>query len=158
MPGRVPWTSRAGWVGGTLVVSVTDDGVGGAALDHGTERAGVTGDGVAPSSQDWNPPTLPAARRGDEPSRNRCTTPQTVAAAVLCCCTRCSTRSNLAVTSGAKRARTADLLNAIWRQHVHPRPSVQVTVLTRPRKSARVRVSCCTSVLYRCQPPPWHQS
>jgi signal transduction histidine kinase len=33
-------------VGGTLVVSVTDDGVGGAALDHGTERAGVTGDGA----------------------------------------------------------------------------------------------------------------
>jgi hypothetical protein len=56
------------------------------------------------------------------------------------------------LTSGAKRARTADLLHAIWRQHVHPRPSVQVTVLTRPRKSARVRVSCCTSVLYRFNP------
>jgi hypothetical protein len=51
---------------------------------------------------------------------------------------------------GAKRARTADLLHAIWRQRVHPRLSVQVTVLPRPRKSARVRVSCCTSVLYRC--------
>ena len=53
------------------------------------------------------------------------------------------------LTSGAKRARTADLLHAIWRQHVHPRPSPQVTVLTRPRESPRVRVSCCTSVLYR---------
>jgi hypothetical protein len=53
---------------------------------------------------------------------------------------------------GAKRARTADLLHAIWRQHVHPRPSVQVTVLPRPRTSVRVRVSCCTSVLYRCHP------
>jgi len=49
-------------------------------------------------------------------------------------------------------------LHAIWRQHVHPRPSVQVTVLTRPRKSARVRVSCCTSVLYRCHPRRGHQS
>jgi hypothetical protein len=53
------------------------------------------------------------------------------------------------LTSGAKRARTADLLHAIWRQHVHPRPSLQVTVLPRPLESARVRVSCCTSVLYR---------
>jgi hypothetical protein len=53
---------------------------------------------------------------------------------------------------GAKRARTSDLLHAIWRQHVHPRVRVQVTVLPRPRKSARVRVSCCTSVLYRCHP------
>jgi hypothetical protein len=56
------------------------------------------------------------------------------------------------LSSGAKRARTADLLHAIWRQHVHPCLSVQVTVLPRPRKSARVRVSCCTSVLYRCHP------
>ena len=62
------------------------------------------------------------------------------------------------LTSGAKRARTADLLHAIWRQHVHPRPSVQVTVLPRPRTSARVRVSCCTSVLYRCHPRQEHQS
>jgi hypothetical protein len=52
------------------------------------------------------------------------------------------------LTSGAKRARTADLLHAIWRQHVHPRLSVQATVLPRPRESARVRVSCCTSALY----------
>jgi hypothetical protein len=56
------------------------------------------------------------------------------------------------LTCGAKRARTADLLHAIWRQHVHPRPSVQVTVLPRPLESARVRVSCCTSVLYRSHP------
>ena len=53
--------------------------------------------------------------------------------------------------SGAKRARTADLLHAIWRQHVHPRPSLQVTVLTRPCEapaSAPVAVlSCCTAGL-----------
>jgi len=57
------------------------------------------------------------------------------------------------LTSGAKRARTADLLHAIWRQHVHPRPSPQVTVLPRPRTSARVRVSCCTCVLYSAPLP-----
>ena len=45
-------------------------------------------------------------------------------------------------------ARTADLVHAIWRQHVHPRVSLQVTVLPRSRKSAGVRVSCCTFVLY----------
>jgi hypothetical protein len=61
---------------------------------------------------------------------------------------RFSVRSCLSELGGAKRARTADLLHAIWRQHVHPRLSVQVTVLPRPRKSARVQVSCCTSVLY----------
>jgi hypothetical protein len=52
------------------------------------------------------------------------------------------------LTCGAKRARTADLLRAIWRRRVHPRPSVRVTVLPRPRESVDVRVSCCTSVLY----------
>ena len=62
------------------------------------------------------------------------------------------------LTSGAKRARTADLLHAISRQHVHPRPSVQVTVLPRPRKSARVRTSCGTFLLYRCHPHRGHQS
>ncbi len=49
---------------------------------------------------------------------------------------------------GAKEIRTPDLLHAIWRQHVHPRPSPQVTVLPRPHECARVRVSCGTSVLY----------
>ena len=42
--------------------------------------------------------------------------------------------------------------SVIWRQHVHPRLSVQDTVLPRPRKSARVPVSCWTCVLYRCHP------
>ena len=63
------------------------------------------------------------------------------------------------LTSGAKRARTADLLHAIWRQHVHPRPSVQVTVLLRPCAATCVRTGCCTFLLYRCHscraPPPW---
>ena len=39
-----------------------------------------------------------------------------------------------------------DLLHA-WRQHVHPRPPVQVTVLTRPCAATSVRVRCGTSVL-----------
>ena len=59
---------------------------------------------------------------------------------------------DLVISCGAKRARTADLLHAIWRQHVHPRPSVQVTVLTRPCAATSVRVRCGTSVLYRSHP------
>jgi hypothetical protein len=56
------------------------------------------------------------------------------------------------LTSGAKEIRTPDLLHAIWRQHVHPRPSPQVTVLPRPCTATRVPLCCCTSVLYRCHP------
>jgi hypothetical protein len=103
----------------------------------------------------WNPGVLPAA-----PADGRCPIrthirrptrpPLLYFAAVL---TVRHVRIRL-LTCGAKRARTADLLHAICRQHVHPRPSVQVTVLPRPRKSARVQVSCCTSVLYRRHPRP----
>jgi len=50
---------------------------------------------------------------------------------------------------GAKRARTADLLHAISWQHIHLRPSPQVTVLARPSRSASIRTCCGTSVLYR---------
>jgi hypothetical protein len=56
------------------------------------------------------------------------------------------------LTSGAKRARTADLLHAIWRQHVHPRVPVQVTVLPCPYAAVHVQVSCCTFLLYRRYP------
>src|SRR5882757_2069411 len=62
------------------------------------------------------------------------------------------------LTCGAKRARTADLLHAIWRQHVHPRLPVQVTVLLRPCATTSVRMRCGTSVLYRRHPRrgyPW---
>ena len=44
--------------------------------------------------------------------------------------------------------RTPDLLHAISRQHVHPRPSPQVTVPTRAPGCALVRPGCGTSVLY----------
>ena len=60
------------------------------------------------------------------------------------------------LTSGAKRARTADLLHAIWRQHVHPRPSPQVTILQRPYAATCVRTCCCTFLLYRCHPCQAH--
>jgi hypothetical protein len=48
--------------------------------------------------------------------------------------------------------RTPDLLHAIQRQPVHPRLSLQVTVLPRPLRSARVRACCGTFLLYRSAP------
>ena len=39
-------------------------------------------------------------------------------------------------------------LHAISRQHVHPRPSLQATVLLRPCAATRVRVRCGTFLLY----------
>ncbi len=45
--------------------------------------------------------------------------------------------------------RTPDLLHAIRRQHVHPHPSVQVTVPARPPWSASVRAGRCTFLLYQ---------
>ena len=59
---------------------------------------------------------------------------------------------------GAKRARTADLLHAIWRQHVHPRPYPQVIVPASTPRSTGIRTRCCTSMLYRCHPRREHQS
>ena len=53
---------------------------------------------------------------------------------------------------GAKEIRTPDLLHAIWRQHVHPRPSPQVTVLTRPCAATSVHLRCGTFLLYRSHP------
>ncbi len=45
--------------------------------------------------------------------------------------------------------RTPDLLHAIQWQHVHPRPSPQVTVSGRPHQSSGIQAGCCTFVLYR---------
>ena len=92
----------------------------------------------------------PSQRKMSDPSTG--TAAHAAAVAVLSCCTRESAVRIRPLTCGAKRARTADLLHAIWRQHVHPRPSMQVTVLPRPRRSARVRTSCGTFLLYRCHP------
>jgi hypothetical protein len=58
---------------------------------------------------------------------------------------------------GATGIRTPDLLHAITRQHVHPCVSLQVTVLPRLRKSARVRSSCGTFLLYCCHTRPTGQ-
>jgi hypothetical protein len=44
--------------------------------------------------------------------------------------------------------RTPDLLHAIQRQPVHPRVSVQVTVLPRPPRSTSVPACCGTLLLY----------
>ena len=52
------------------------------------------------------------------------------------------------LTSGAKGTRTPDPLLANNRQHVHPRPSPQVTIPERVSASLQIRTCCGTSVLY----------
>jgi len=94
---------------------------------------------------------LPASRaNGAIPIRThirRPTGPPLRYFAAVSCCSICS---NLASDlGGAKEIRTPDLLHAIWRQHVYPRPSRQVTVPTRPRATTSVRVRCGTFLLYR---------
>ena len=126
---------------------------------HGTDDRGICAGDRAdqPRFSAWNPVSCQQPRPGTCPIRTHVRRsswpPLLYFPAVLAVR---SVRISLP-TCGAKRARTADLLHAIWRQHVHARPSVQVTVHPRPRKSAPVRVSCCTSVLYRCHPRRRHQ-
>jgi hypothetical protein len=68
------------------------------------------------------------------------------------CCTLCCTLGLavriLLLTSGANGTRTTDPLLANNRQHVHPRPSPQVTVLRRIPESAQIRACCGTFLLY----------
>ena len=45
-------------------------------------------------------------------------------------------------------ARSSAEWNAIWRQHVHPRPLPQVAVPRRPCGSVRIPACCCTFLLY----------
>jgi hypothetical protein len=52
------------------------------------------------------------------------------------------------LTCGAMGIRTPDLLHAITRQHIHHRPSPQVTVPRSARRSPVVRVRCGTFLLY----------
>jgi hypothetical protein len=52
------------------------------------------------------------------------------------------------LTSGARGTRTPDPLLANRRQHVHERPSPQVTVLGRAPASVQIRAGCCTFPLY----------
>jgi hypothetical protein len=63
-------------------------------------------------------------------------------------------RIYLSDLGGAKGIRTPDLLHAISRQHVHPRPSMQVTVPGRAHESSGIRAGCGTFLLYRAEPAP----
>ncbi len=54
----------------------------------------------------------------------------------------------MSLTSGAKETRTPDALLANNRQHVHQRPSPQVTVPERVSASLQIRTCCGTFVLY----------
>ena len=47
--------------------------------------------------------------------------------------------------------RTPDLLHAITRQPIRPRPSPQVTVLSSASECTFVRLGCGTSLLYSLQ-------
>ncbi len=85
---------------------------------------------------------------GDCSKPNICAVCQTAAAAVLSCYTRGASVRILALTCGAMGIRTPDLLHAIRRQHIHPRPSPQVSVPERLPWSASIRTGCGTSVLY----------
>jgi len=53
-------------------------------------------------------------------------------------------------------------LHAISRQHVHRRPSVQVTVPGRAHQSGQIRTGCCTFMLDRFGSPAradrWEQA
>jgi hypothetical protein len=84
------------------------------------------------------------------PDPNTHTAAQAAAVTALSCCTRCPDFRISLPTSGAKQARTADLLHAIRRLHVHRSVSVQVTVLPRPCQATAVPASCCTFLLYCC--------
>ena len=79
--------------------------------------------------------------------------------ALLRCCTRpvnCGLRISdlLFDLGGAKGIRTPDLLHAISRQHVHRRPSMQVTVPGRAHESSGIWAGCGTFLLYRAEPAP----
>jgi hypothetical protein len=77
-----------------------------------------------------------------------------VTAAVLYRCTPSSGIRIILLTCGAMGIRTPDLLHAISRQHMHARPSPQVTVPACLPWPASVRTGCCTSVLYQSAGQP----
>ncbi len=59
-----------------------------------------------------------------------------------------------AQSTTVERSSPADLLHAIRRQHVHPRPSAQVTVLGRLQWCTSVPAGCGTFLLYRSPGQP----
>ena len=88
----------------------------------------------------------PSAR--SKPASNACAASHAVPVAVLCCCTHGPAVRIMSLTCGAKGTRTPDPLLANNRQHVHPRPSPQVTVPERLSASLQIRTCCGTFVLY----------
>jgi hypothetical protein len=88
----------------------------------------------------------PPAR--SKPGSNACAASHAIPVAVLYCCTLGPAVRIMSLTCGAKGTRTNDPLLANNRQHVHRRPSPQVTVPQRVSAPARVRTFCGTSVLY----------
>ena len=98
-------------------------------------------------------------RPAPEPDPDRRSGTSRCCAAVFCCCTRpvnCGLRISdlLFDLGGAKGIRTPDLLHAISRQHVHRRPSMQVTVPGRAHESSGIWAGCGTFLLYRAEPAP----
>jgi hypothetical protein len=63
-------------------------------------------------------------------------------------------RTEIRKIGGATGIRTLDLLHAISRQHIRPRPSTQVTVPGRAYESCGIRASCgisCCTALSPCR-------
>ena len=96
-------------------------------------------------------PVRAAARVGNA-QLERCAASQAIPVAVLCCCTLGLAVRIIPLTCGAKGTRTPDPLRANNRQHVHPRPSPQVTVPQRVSASLQIRTCCGTFLLYSS---PW---
>jgi hypothetical protein len=94
-------------------------------------------------------PQSPASAK---PCSNMRAASHAIPVAALCCCTPAPAVRIMSLTSGAKGTRTPDPLLANNRQHVHPRPSPQVTVPERVSASLQIRTCCGTSVLYS---RPW---
>jgi hypothetical protein len=83
-----------------------------------------------------------------KPGSSASAAPHVVAVAVLCCCTIGPAVRIRLLTCGDKRTRTPNPLLANNWQHVHPRPSPQVTVPEPVSASLQIRTCCATFVLY----------
>ena len=87
-----------------------------------------------------------------KPGSNACAASHAIPVAVLCCCTAGPAVRIWLLTCGAKGTRTPAPLLANNRQHVHPRPSPQVTVPGCASASTYIQICCGTFQLYS---QPW---